>query len=88
MRRVEAFNARVMNTSGDIRMFIDPKCKWLLHNIYNLKFKEGTSLIDVPTHHQIKQDRNNKFLSHIFDAASYLVEFYWTIKREKSEENT
>lgn len=87
MSRIEAFNARVRNANGDVRLFIDPKCKWLLHNVYNLKFKEGTSLIDVPTHHQIKQDRNNKFLSHIFDAASYLVEFYWTIKKEKEQKN-
>nr|DAN08471.1 MAG TPA: large terminase [Caudoviricetes sp.] len=82
MRRVQAFNARVRNSNGDIRLYVDPKCKWLLHNIYNLKYKEGTSEIDIPTHHQVKKDRDSKFLSHIFDASSYLTEYYWTIRKE------
>ncbi len=85
MRRIQAFNARVRNAVGQIRLFVDPKCKWFLHNIYNLKFKEGTSIVDVPTHHQIKKDRDSKFLEHIFDAGSYLVEYYWTIKKDKKK---
>ena len=85
MRRIQAFNARVRNAVGEIRLFVDPKCKWFLHNIYNLKFKEGTSIVDVPTHHQIKKDRDSKFLEHIFDAGSYLVEYYWTIKKDKKK---
>ena len=79
--RVAAFNAKVKNTNGEINLYISPKCKWLIYNMYNLKFKEGTGIIDVPCHYQIKfQDRNLKFLSHPFDAASYLIEYYWAIK--------
>lgn len=78
--RIAAFNARVKNASGLNRLFVDKKCKYLLKNIHNLKYKEGTSIIDVPTIHQIKQDRDKKFLMHIFDAASYLTEYYWRIK--------
>jgi hypothetical protein len=33
----------------------------------------------VPTHHQVKQNRDGKFLMHPFDAASYLVDFYWAV---------
>ena len=79
--RVAAFNAKVKNANGEINLFISPKCKWLIYNMYNLKFKEGTGIIDVPNYYQIKtQDRELKFLSHPFDAASYLVEYYWAIK--------
>ncbi len=80
LNRIAAFNARVRSADGKIRLFVDKRCKYFLQNIYNLKFKEGTTIIDVPTIHQIKQDRDKKFLMHIFDAGSYLTEYYWRIK--------
>lgn len=81
LSRIQAFNARVRNVNGECHLFIDEKCKWLLHNIYNLSFKEGTSIIDVPTAKQIKNDRDMKFLEHPFDAASYLVEYYFPVMK-------
>ena len=81
LNRISAFNARVKNSKGERHLFIDPrKCKWILYNIYNLSFKEGTSIVDVPTHTQIKSSREAKFLEHPFDAISYLVEYYWRVK--------
>lgn len=77
--RIAAFNAKVKNANGDIGLYVSPKCEKLLYNIYNLKYVEGSSRIDVPTYSQIKQTRELKFLSHPFDAASYLVDFYWPI---------
>lgn len=84
LNRIAAFNARVKNAKGERHIFIDPrKCKRILQNIYNLKFKEGTTIVDVPSIHRIKQDRDSKFLEHPFDAISYLVEYYWRIKSER-----
>ncbi len=81
LNRISAFNARMKNSKGQLRIFIDERrCKWLIYNIDNLKFKTGTSIIDLPTHHKIKNDNESKFLGHIFDAASYLVEYYWKIR--------
>ena len=77
--RVAAFNAKVKNANGDIGLYVSPKCEKLLYNIYNLRYIEGTSKIDVPSYTQIKQNKELKFLSHPFDAASYLVDFYWPI---------
>ncbi|MFI3301299.1 MAG: phage terminase large subunit [Candidatus Gastranaerophilales bacterium] len=77
--RIMAFNAKIRSASGDICVYVDKKCEKLLYNIYELKYKEGTSRIDVPTYQQIKQSKELKFLSHPFDAASYLVDFYWPI---------
>ena len=77
--RVAAFNAKVKNADGEIGLYISPKCEKLLYNIYNLRYIEGSSKIDVPTYTQIKQTKELKFLSHPFDAASYLVDFYWPI---------
>lgn len=77
--RVAAFNAKVRNANGEVNLYISPKCEKLLYNIYNLRYQEGSSKIDVPTYTQIKQTKELKFLSHPFDAASYLVDFYWPI---------
>lgn len=82
LRRIQAFNARVCNANKERHLFIDKKCKWLLHNIYNLSFKEGTSVVDVPTIKAIKTDRELKFLEHPFDAASYLVIFITPLNKE------
>lgn len=80
LNRIASFNARVKNSQGQRRLFVDKRCKYFLKNIYNLKYKEGTSIIDTPTIHTLKKDRDKKFMGHIFDAGSYLTEYYWRIK--------
>ena len=77
--RIMAFNSKVRSADGEICLFVDKKCEKLLYNIYNLRYKEGSSRIDIPTYSQIKQSKELKFLSHPMDAASYLVDFYWPI---------
>ena len=78
--RIAAFNAKVCNYKGERSLFIDKKCKRLLYNVHNLKYKVGSEIVDVPTYAQIKNDNSLKFLEHPFDAASYLVEYYFPIK--------
>lgn len=77
--RIMAFNAKIRSADGTISLFIDKKCEKLLYNIYNLRYKEGSSRIDLPTYQQIKQTHELKFLMHPIDAASYLVDYYWPI---------
>ncbi len=77
--RIMAFNSKVRSADGEVCLFVDKKCEKLLYNIYNLKYQEGSSKIDIPTYSQIKQSKELKFLSHPIDAASYLVDFYWPI---------
>lgn len=78
--RISAFNAMVCNSKGERKIFVDKKCDKLLYNIHNLKYKVGTDIVDVPTYAQIRNENNLKYLEHPFDAASYLVEFYFPIK--------
>lgn len=78
--RIAAFNAMVKDYNGKRRLFIDKRCDKLLYNLYNLKYKPGTDIVDVPTYAQIKNENSLKFLEHPFDAASYLVDFYFPIK--------
>ena len=78
--RIAAFNAMVCNHNGERRILIDKRCEKLLYNIHNLKYKPGTDIVDVPTYTQIKNENSLKFLEHPFDAASYLVDFYFPIR--------
>lgn len=78
--RIAAFNAKIKDANGERKLFVDRKCEKLLYNIYNLKYKVGTSDVDVPTYAQIKTENQLKFLEHPFDAASYLVEYYFPIR--------
>jgi PBSX family phage terminase large subunit len=78
--RVESWNNMILTNKGERNVLISPKCKWLLYNIYNLEYKDGTSLINTPSINSLSKDPTLKFLGHPFDAASYMIDFYWSIK--------
>lgn len=80
--RIAAFNAKIRSARGKVCVYVDKKCEKLLYNIYNLRYQEGSSRIDIPSYQQIKKSNELKFLMHPLDAASYLVEYYWPIKLE------
>ena len=84
--RIAAFNNMVKGYDGVRRIIISPRCKWLLYNIYNLKYRVGSREVEVPTYSQIKTDEELKFLEHPFDAASYLVEYYYPLTFESYSE--
>lgn len=73
--RVAAWNAMVCNADGIRRLFINPKCKWLIWNCQNLRYDEKGRIWE-PTVNDIKNDPKMKYTKHIFDGASYLVEKY------------
>lgn len=83
IERIQAFNEMVLNATGQRNIIVSPKCEKFIYNIENLKFKPGTSQIDAPTFAQIKQDKQTKFLGHIFDAGSYLIDYYFPIRRKQ-----
>lgn len=76
LARINAFNKQVYTDEGERNVLVHPKCKWLIYNMKNLKFKDGTSLIDEATPSQIADDNDKLYLGHIFDAISYMVEFF------------
>jgi hypothetical protein len=80
--RVQAWNAMIRNVNGEHAIFISERCEQLLMNIENLKWKVGTSDIEKPTPGQLKQQHSLKYLGHIFDAASYLVHYYYPLRQE------
>lgn len=87
IERIQTFNEMVLNGTGQRNIIVSPKCEKLLYNIDNLKFKPGTSQIDSPSFSQLKNDKQTKFLGHIFDAASYLIDFYFPIRKRNYADN-
>lgn len=83
--RTAAWNAMCANSLGVRRVFVNPKCKWLIWNCENLKYIPGSSVIFEPTAKQIEQDNKLKFTKHVWDAASYLVERYDPIRLDSNE---
>lgn len=73
--RAAAWNAMVCNADGVRRVYINPRCKWLIWNCQNLKYDEKGRIWE-PTVNDIRQDNKLKFTKHIWDGASYLVEKY------------
>ena len=88
-RRFSAFNAKVLNSlTGEREILIGKKCKWLLYNCKYLRFKEGTTIVDEPTPSMIQKNKELKFLNHIYDAASYPVDYYFPIKVDRNKYDT
>ena len=86
VHRVRAFNKLVFGDDGERRYYVDPKCKWTIYNMKNLMYKEGTSIIDLPTPSKIESNKDLKFIGHIFDAISYPAEYFWPITLENKVE--
>jgi Terminase large subunit, T4likevirus-type, N-terminal len=63
--RVAAVNSLLKSSSGEVRTFIDPKCKKLIKDLEQVAWKPGTALIEK---------EKDPELTHISDALGYLVE--------------
>lgn len=80
--RVMAWNASICSREGTRKVRVNPKtCPKLMYNIYNLRYKPGTSIIALPTVKELAESRDAKSLGHMFDAASYIVHRYSPIRR-------
>ena len=90
--RINAWNAMIRNANDEHRIFFNgyydksgdlvSTCPRLIHAMENLKFHPGTGDILLPTKSELRRDRNMKFDEHVFDAASYLVWYYFKITRD------
>jgi hypothetical protein len=62
--RVSLVNARLRNTRGETRLFIDPKCIELIADFEQVSYREDSTEIDKD------KDRNR---THLSDALGYLI---------------
>ena len=69
--RVNAVNAKLLNTKGTPSLFVDPKCKQIISSLERIVYKPGTSVID-----------KDGDLDHMADAVGYLVDYLYPIRTD------
>lgn len=69
--RVNAVNSRLLTTNGDIKLFIDPKCKHTIEGLEKQIYKEGSN-----------QPDKSSGLDHMMDALGYCVDGLFPIKKD------
>jgi hypothetical protein len=58
-------------------LFIDPKCKYTIESLEKFAYREGT---------QQPEKGGSKDYSHMFDAASYCVDFLFPLTKERDSD--
>lgn len=71
--RINSYNARLCSATGIRRLFIDPKCKYTIESLEKFCFKPGTQVPD-----------KGEF-DHMFDAASYCIQYMFPLRKETPE---
>jgi hypothetical protein len=72
--RINSYNARLCSSDGIRHLFIDPKCKYTIESLEKFVYKEGT-----------QQPFKGQW-DHMFDAASYCVDFLFPLTKERIED--
>lgn len=67
--RVNAMNGMLQNASGDVRMWLNPRCKRLIADLEQVAWKS-----DANGNMTGDMDKKNPLLTHVSDALGYLVE--------------
>ena len=70
--RINAFNSRLCSSDGVRHLFVSPRCKYTIESLEKYCYKEGSQVPDKDSGYD-----------HIFDAASYCVDYLFPIKRER-----
>lgn len=73
--RINSYNSRLCSSDGTRHLYISPACRHTIDCLEKFTYKDGTQ---VP-------DKNSGY-DHIFDAASYCVDFLFPVKRNIEED--
>ena len=74
--RINAMNSLLKNADGELRYYVDPKCKKLIQSLQRYVYKENTQIPEKG-----KWD-------HMFDSASYCVEYLYPVTKKVEIDNT
>lgn len=68
---INAVNSRLKSDTGDIKLFVDPKCRHTIECLERYSYKEGTS-----------QPDKDAGYDHMMDALRYAVDYMFPVKRD------
>lgn len=75
--RINAMNSLLKNANGERRYTVDRKCKYLIQSLQRYTYKPDTMIPD-----------KSAGFDHMFDAATYAVEYLYPVTREVKPDNT
>ena len=75
--RINAMNSLLKNSNDERRYTIDKKCKYLIQSLERYTYKPDTMVPDKMSGYD-----------HMFDAASYAVEYLYPVTRDVKPDNT
>lgn len=80
-KRFNAWNDKVLEQDGTRSIIVDPRnCPNIILACEELKLIPGTDRYDIPGGMKLKQDPMLATMEHIFDAASYHINYYHPVK--------
>lgn len=71
--RVNAVNAKLVNAKGNVGVLIHPKCRYLIEDLQQTRWKEGTRQLDHGS------PAKGILLTHLSDALGYFIEREWPL---------
>jgi hypothetical protein len=69
---INAVNSRLKTTTGEHKMFVDPRCKKIIESLEKHCYKEGTS----------QPDKDSGF-DHFSDSIRYCIDYMFPIKKDR-----
>lgn len=72
---INAVNSRLRSANGDVKLFVDPKCKKLIECLEKHSYKAGTT----------QPDKDGGF-DHMADAMRYAVDYMFPVRRDIVEQ--
>lgn len=86
--RLSLLRGKVKNAKGEIALYVDSSCKWLLYNFEECKNNNSTRGLKIPTDKEISTDDKKRYLIHPIDAISYPMFYKDTIMKMTREKLT
>ena len=69
--RINAVNSRLCDSTGQIHLYVDPKCKYTIEGLERQTYKPGTT----------QPDKDSGY-DHQMDALGYLVDYLFPVRRD------
>jgi len=70
--RINAVNSRLRSASGEVTLYIDPKCRRLIEGLERQTYKAGSTT----------PDKDNDY-NHANDALGYMIDYMFPVRRDR-----
>lgn len=84
--RLAVLRGLIKNAKGNIKLFVDSSCKWLIYNFEECKNQLSNGGLKIPTDKEIQNDDNKRYIPHPIDAISYPMHYLNSLRAIAGEQ--